>query len=60
MEIVSGIHLSLVNLTWQVAGGTGRFAGAEGEGTSMPAGDLATSTTSATFTGWISYDASAK
>lgn len=51
---------SLIDLTWQITGGTGRFAGAQGEGTSMPVGDLATSTTSATLTGWISYDASAK
>lgn len=51
---------SLIDLTWEITGGTGRFAGAEGEGTSMPVGDLAAGTTSSTMTGWIRYDASAK
>jgi hypothetical protein len=56
----TGPVTSLVDLSWKITGGNGRFAGAEGAGTSMPVGDLATSTTSATYNGWISYDASAK
>ena len=51
---------SLIELTWEITGGTGRFSDAEGEGTSSPVGDLIAGTTSATFTGSISYDASAK
>lgn len=50
---------SLVELTWEITGGTGRFTDAEGEGTSSPVGDLVAGTTSATWTGWIRYDASA-
>lgn len=49
---------SYVDLDWWVTGGTGRFAGATGQGTSQPVGDLAANTTSADFVGWIAYDAS--
>ena len=56
----TGPVTSLIQVSWEITGGTGRFAGAKGEGISKPVGDLATSTTSASFTGWISYDASAK
>lgn len=49
---------SYVDLEWQVIGGTGRFAGATGYGTSQPVGNLAANTTTADFDGWIAYDAS--
>ena len=56
----AGPVTSLIELTWEITGGTGRFTDAEGEGTSSPVGDLVAGTTSAKWTGTISYDASAK
>ncbi|KAB7745482.1 hypothetical protein GA707_06050 [Nostocoides sp. F2B08] len=49
---------SLIELEWEIVGGTGRFVGATGEGTANPIGDLVGGTTSATLTGTIAYDAS--
>jgi hypothetical protein len=49
---------SYIDMNWNVAGGTGRFADATGSGTANPLGDLVAGTTTASFTGFIDYDAS--
>lgn len=49
---------SLIDMQWEIVGGTGRFVDATGEGTANPIGDLLAGTTSATLTGTIAYDAS--
>jgi len=57
-ELDDILPLSYVDLHWEITGGTGRFSGAEGEGTAAPISDLVAGTTTADFTGWITYDAS--
>jgi hypothetical protein len=52
-----GAH-SDVALAWEALGGTGRFAGASGSGEGAAVGDLLTETTTASYVGTISYDAS--
>jgi hypothetical protein len=54
----AGPEYSYVALEWVVSGGTGRFVGATGSGTSAPVGDLLAETTTADFVGTIAYDAS--
>jgi hypothetical protein len=49
---------SHVTLEWEALGGTGRFAGASGSGEGTGLGDLLTETTTASYVGTISYDAS--
>jgi hypothetical protein len=55
-----GPRWSVISMTWQVEDGTGRFFGADGAGTMSGLGDLVASTTAATFTGHIAYDASSR
>ncbi len=42
-------------MTWHITSGTGRFANASGSGTATVFGDFATMTTTAKFSGTISY-----
>lgn len=49
---------SYLTFTWQVTGGTGRFAHATGGGEGAGVSDLVAGTTSVTFWGSIAYDAS--
>jgi len=46
---------SVFDMTWVVAGGTGRFAGATGEGTTHGSSLLSTGTTSVSYEGEIAY-----
>jgi hypothetical protein len=46
--------------TWVVSEGTGRFLGATGSGTIEAVTDMSTDATTATYTGTIRYDASAR
>ncbi len=46
---------SVFDMTWVVAGGTGRFAGARGAGTTHGSSLLSTGTTAATYKGEIAY-----
>jgi hypothetical protein len=51
-------EFSYVDLEWEVIGGTGRFEGATGRGEGTVVGDIAASTSTATYWGTIAYDAS--
>jgi hypothetical protein len=46
---------SVFDMTWAVVGGTGRFAGATGEGTTHGSSLLSTGTTDAYYEGEIAY-----
>jgi hypothetical protein len=46
---------SVFDMTWVVTGGTGRFAGATGEGTTDGSSLLSTGTTAASYEGEIAY-----
>ena len=49
---------SIIELEWEVTGGTGRFANATGSGTGSGLSLLALGTTSMSYVGTIAYDAS--
>ena len=46
---------SIAEITWQVAGGTGRFAGATGSGTGAGVGNMVTGVNVMHFAGTIAY-----
>ncbi|MEJ2758684.1 MAG: hypothetical protein P8046_09415 [Anaerolineales bacterium] len=48
----------MINSPWEITGGTGRFAGAEGAGDAVGVFDLVNETGEFTMDGWISFDAS--
>jgi hypothetical protein len=49
---------SFIDMTWEIVGGTGRFEGATGGGYAAGVSDLFAGTTTASYWGTISYDAS--
>lgn len=48
----------LINAPWRITGGTGRFAGAVGEGATRGVFNLVTEQGDFRLEGWISYSAS--
>jgi hypothetical protein len=54
----AGPEYSIIDMQWVITGGTGRFTGATGSGTTTGIGDLVAETTAADFIGTITYDAS--
>lgn len=58
IELTSHGPVSMVDMAWTISGGTGRFTHATGSGTAKAIGDILANSTTGTWSGTISYDAS--